>query len=388
MDLLPQGVEVIRAKALPVKPVRFLGDLALRSFYWYRQELFRLARAGQMDFLHITIPANYSALLGPLVYCRFGVPYGIDYIDPWVPEFPRKDGWWTKAGLSYVLAERLEPFAVSHARLITGINELYFASVLRRNPHLRERAETASMPYGGSENDFALLRERPRKPFLFNPADGKLHVLYAGALLPKALGVLDRLLAALVFLRESNPALAERLRLHFVGTGLYESDSTRGHAVKPSIEKYGLTGMVDELPSRISYLDVLNHLQLSTAILVIGSTEVHYSPSKIYQAIAAQRPVFALLHEKSTAVEILRDSRAGDLFTFNEAELPEPPRLAEALDRFLTGYQYSSVALDSEKLLNVSARATTRLLAKALDRAYLRERKDHDRSRASFAEVV
>lgn len=384
MDLLPDDLEIIRTKALPTRPVRIIGDIALRSFIWYYRELCRLARAGRMDFLHITIPASNAALLGPMIYRRFGVPYGIDYIDPWVQEFPREDPVWTKAGLSQLLAEWLEPIAVKKARLITGINQAYFASVLRRNPHLHEYAETSGMPYGGSDRDFDAIRKKPRKSFIFSPNTGKLHLIYAGAMLPKAFTVLDRLLAAVSLLRGSNRELAERLRIHFIGTGLYEGEATRGHTVKPYIEKHGLADMAEELPCRISYLDVLNHLQLSTAILVIGSTEAHYSPSKIYQSVMAQRPVFALLHEESTAVKTLRDSRAGDVFTFNEQMLPEPMRLAEALEHFLINFHYHPDQVNWEAFREVSARETTSLLAAALNRAFEREQ----RERASTTTVL
>ncbi len=373
LDLLPTGLEVIHTKALPVKPVRLVGDMALRSFYWYRRELFRLARAGRMDFLLITVLPGYAALLGSLVYRHFGVPYGIDYQDPWVYEFAREDPVWTKAGLTQVLARQLEPLAVKQARLITGINEAYYASVLRRNPHLYEQAVTAGMPLGGSENDFAALKKKPRPTFLFDPADGKRHILYAGALLPKAHAVLERFFAALVLLRERRPAWTAQLRFHFVGTGQYEGDVTRGHAVRPYIEKYGLQDLADEMPSRVSYLDSLNHLQASTAILVIGSTEIHYSPSKIYQGIMAGRPVFALLHERSSALATMLGSGAGEVFTFNEQALPDPARLAAALEHFLDEFPYDPARVNWEKFSAFSARESTRVLASALDRAYERE---------------
>ena len=57
-----------------------------------------------------------------------------------------------------------------------------------------------------------------------------------------------------------------------------------------------------EHPQRVSYIDVLSHLVQAAAILVIGSTEPHYSPSKIYQSVEARRPIFALLHKASTAI--------------------------------------------------------------------------------------
>ena len=46
----------------------------------------------------------------------------------------------------------------------------------------------------------------------------------------------------------------------------------------------------------IGYVDALNHLTRSDAVLVLGSTEAHYTPSKVFQAMrayAGRRPSHA-----------------------------------------------------------------------------------------------
>ncbi len=143
-------------------------------------------------------------ILGPRVERTLGIPYGLDYIDPWVPETPTGDRFLSKAWIANGMSHFLEPVAVRRARLITGINDAYFASVLSRNPKLRARVVTAGMPYGCSERDFEALQKKPRETFLFDPDDGKIHVIYAGAMLPKAYNVLERLFSALVLLRQLN----------------------------------------------------------------------------------------------------------------------------------------------------------------------------------------
>lgn len=379
LDLLPQGLEVIYTRALPVRPLRLVGDIGIRSLYWYRAALSQLALGRKMDFLLFTIPACIPSLLGPWVYRRFGIPYGIDYIDPWVPETPQRHRPFSKPWFADRVSQFLEPLAVRDARLMSGINTAYFESVLRRNPHLASRAVTAGMPYGGSDRDYEALDRKPREPFLFDPADGLVHIVYAGALLPKAFEVLDRLLAGVALMRTTHQERALRLRIHFVGTGIHESDPERGHTVQPYIDKHGLAEIVSELPSRIGYLDVLNHLRLATAILAIGSTEPHYAPSKIYQAFMSKRPLLALLHERSTAVATVRDSRAGQVITFNEDVLPTTADIAAALDRFLAwASEFDAGAVDGTVFDSVSARETTRVLANAMDRAL-----DLERSRKS-----
>jgi hypothetical protein len=366
--LLPHDLEVIRVRAIPTKPLRIVGDISIRSFPFYLKAIKQLAQERPPDFIHITIPANYAALLGPIVFRRHGIPYGIDYIDPWVTgadqHRPLSKPWFAQQ-----VARVAEPHAVRNASLITGINTAYFERVVDRNPHLRSIAVTAGMPYGGSELDYDALNRRPRQTFLFDAADGLCHVIYAGALLPKATEVLDRFLAAIAKLRARVAPLTKHLRIHFVGTGLCESEPNKGHTVEPFIRKYHLEDCVTEHPSRISYLDVLNHLRHASAILVIGSTEAFYSPSKIYQSVMSRRPVFALLHKNSTAVQALRNSRGGDVFTFTGTELPEPDKLADAFGKFLSVASNRSTNVDWQAFASVSARESARVLANAMEEA-------------------
>ncbi len=323
LNLLPADLEVVRTKALRTKPLRVVGDIGIRAFAWHYRALARLAREHQIDFLHITIPSNFSACLGRLVHKRYGVPYGIDFVDPWVHDFPGSDQPLTKAWGSARLATVLEPWAVKDAALITGINSRYYEGMLQRNPEVRERAVLTAMPYGGSESDHNYARHHSRAASLFDVDAGKFNLIYAGAMLPQAYSVLDRILAALGLLRKQLPHFAERFHLHLVGTGK-SPDDTDGHNVLPDIQRHGLSDCVSEHPQRLKYLDVLSHLHAASGVLVLGSTEPHYSPSKIFPAVMSRRPVLAVLHEARSAVPILKDTNAAAVAPLHEGSLPDP----------------------------------------------------------------
>ena len=320
LKLVSPELRVIRTKAIPATPLRIVGDIGVRALYWHFKALDELVVRNEIDFIHITIPSNYSALLGEMIYRRYKFPFGIDYIDPWVHVWPGAERVFSKAWLSCKLGKWLEPWAIKNAALITGIAPLYYEPVLERNPHLRDQCVTAAMPYGNSDADFQSLPAL-HNTFLFQKEDGLFHLIYAGAMLPKAYPVLVRFLEALAIIRDQDPQLIERLRVHFVGTGKSPNDPN-GYNILPYVRRFGLESWVDETPHRIGYVDVLSHLSEASAILVIGSTERHYSPSKIYQAVQARRPIFALLHEQSTAVDALRNSQAGRVVTLTETQLP------------------------------------------------------------------
>jgi hypothetical protein len=266
------------------------------------------------------------------------------------------------------LGETLEPSAVRHASLITGITERYYAGVLERNPHLHTQAITAAMPYGNSARDYEILTSRPREPYLFDPKDGAFHMVYAGAMLPRAHGVLDRLFAALAHMKQVRPDVFSRLRIHFVGTGKSPTDA-KGHNILPRAVRFGLDTTISEHPRRVPYVDILSHLTQASAILILGSTEPHYSPSKVYQSVQARRPIFAFLHEASTAIKVLHMSNAGVVIRINETTLPEPPELASRLASFVSSTEYDSERVDWSKFEAFSARESARKLAVALDAA-------------------
>jgi Glycosyl transferase 4-like domain len=368
LDLVSPNLRVIRTKAIPVRPIRVIGDIGVRALFWHLRALDDLIARKDIDFVLITIPSNFSALLGELLHRRHGVPFGIDYQDPWVHAWPGGDRLFGKARVSRKLADWLEPWAVKNACLITGVAPLYFEAMLERNAHLRARCVTAAMPIGHSPDDYEALRKAGRPTFLFPTDDELFHMIYAGAMLPNAYVVLERFLAALAVLRDTDREIMDRLRVHFVGTGK-SPDDPQGYNIRPYVQRFGLEPWVDEHPARIGYVDVLNHLAHAAAVLVLGSTEPHYTPSKVYQSVQARRPIFALLHEQSTAVGVLRESRAGQAMTLSEDRLPDPRELAAALAAFVRDPQYSPDRVKWDAFEAYSARNSTRLLARAVDQA-------------------
>src|SRR5262249_54892621 len=152
--------------------------------------------------------------------------------------------------------------------------------------------------------------------------------------LPKAQGVLECLLKGVASLRGRASGMADRLRLHFIGTGKSPKDP-KGHRVVALAERLGIADAVTERPHRMAYLDVLANLMHASGVFIAGSTERHYTPSKVYQAVQSRRPVLALLHEASTAVQVLESSRAGVAIKLAERALPAPDRIADALETFM-----------------------------------------------------
>ncbi|GEP56553.1 glycosyltransferase family 4 protein [Reyranella soli] len=366
--LVAPGLRVIHAPTMSTRPVRLVGDIGVRAFRGCFRVLAELAARREIDFVLITIPSNFLAPVGRLIHRRYGLPFGIDYQDPWINRWPGIDVPFSRAWGSYRLASMLEPWAVQGASLITGMAPGYVAGMLERNPKVAENAVVACMPMGIAPEDYSLVSELDRPPFLFQPGDGHFHMIYAGALLPAGIVVLDSFLAGIGTLKARAPEVAARLKVHFVGTGS-SPDDPAGHQVRPRAERAGVADIVDEHPQRIGYVDALNHLSRSDAVLVLGSTETHYTPSKVFQAMLSRRPVFAMLHRDSTAVDMVRSMQAGRVLTLSEGSLPAAGDVAEALRSFMADKTYDADAVDRAAFDAYSARASTQALATALDLA-------------------
>ena len=138
--LVAPGLQVIHARTMSTRPIRLIGDIGVRAFRGCYQALCDLAKRHDIEFVLVTIPSNFLAPLGRMVHRRYGLPFGIDYQDPWVNRWPGVEKPFSRAWGSYRLANVLEPWAVRGASLITGMAPGYVAGMLERNPDVAKKA--------------------------------------------------------------------------------------------------------------------------------------------------------------------------------------------------------------------------------------------------------
>lgn len=388
-DLLPPSLPVIRTRALPIRPLRLFGDLGLRSFYFHYRAIAKLVAAGNVDLLFLPIPPNYSCLLGPLVWKSFRIPYVIDYIDPWVYPITDEEKKSWKARVSHWLARRLEPLALRHVGAITAVASGYYKEVLERHPHLRS-LPNVGIPYGfeKSDHEAAVRKGEDSRLLLGSSLRGKKVLVYAGAILPRARGTVRTLFEACRALREQNPTVAAEIRLLFVGTGMSIGDAESGILGSMAAE-CGVGDMVEEIAERQPYLEVLSALHGAHAVLVLGSSERHYTASKIFQSVGSERPVLALLHEASTAAGILREMPGVELVLFSEQAPVETKKatIVEGLAR-VAAYAGSAIPRPASRLDAYSAYRMTADLAACFDQVLKNANPHHSRSRDSGSAQV
>jgi hypothetical protein len=376
-SLVPPTVRVERADAWSAESTRRLGfgDLGIRSWTGLRRACHTLLARERFDAVFITIYPTYPALLGPMLKRRFRVPFVLDYQDPWVGAWGRTVGggvggrpdW--KSRWSRQLSQWLEPRVLSAADAIVAVSQGTIDGIVERIP-AAARLPHAVIPLGFEPDDFAALNGRGVRAAHVDQDDGLVHLCYVGTLLPTGIDTLRLLLRGLDRARREDPAAA-RLRLHFVGTS-NQSDSDAYRAL-PLARECGVEDLVSEAPGRVDYLDAIALLTRASAILLLGSSEPHYTASKLYPALLARRPILALFHEASSVVSILRDTATEPtvrIVTYDAAPVRED-RVTEVachLRRLAADPTYRAADVSLDRAAEFSARSLARRLGALLDR--------------------
>lgn len=379
-ELVPPDLEVIRCRAWTAATTRKfkLGDLGARAFAGLWRETKRLLTERRYDAFFVTVFPMYPALLGPLVKRKFGVPFVLDYIDPWVGAWGKTVGggpngtpdW--KSRWSRRLGEFLEPKAARAADAITAVSAATYEQIKERNPKLPCQV-FAEIPYGGEAADFAALRNNPRPNPYFDPKDGDFHLCYVGTLLPLGFETLRAVLKAVRRLKELDPAAYGKLRLHFFGTS-NQTAADSPQRVIPIAEEIGVAERVSEVALRIDYLDALTVQNQSSALMLMGSSERHYTASKLYPALLAERPILAAYHAESTVSSILASSvkpPVARLVTYGDDERAESKieTLAAHLRSLIADPVYDRGCIDWSEIERFSARSLAGKLAATFDQA-------------------
>jgi hypothetical protein len=324
-QLLPDWLQVVRTRALPTALTRKIGigDLGLRTVLHHWRALSRLHKEKKIDLIFIPVPPSIPMVLGRLANMRFGIPYVVDYIDPWVTEYywtlPRKQRP-PKWLMSYTLSRCLEPFALRRAKHITGVSRGTTDQVVNRYGWLGA-ADATEIPYGAEADDFEYLRQHPRQNPIFDPVDGKLHICYVGAYVESMEQTLRAIFAAFRAGLEREPSIFAKVVLHFIGT-TYSTNGSDPFRVTAVARDCGVAEWVREHPQRVPYLDSLQTMMDAHALILLGSAEPHYTASKVFPCVLAKRPLLAVVHEDSSVMTILREVNAGQVVSFNATEGP------------------------------------------------------------------
>ncbi len=332
---VPATIAVTRVSAFPEGFARLAGltALGLRAY-------FGLARAGDrlisdaaasgrpFDLAFFSTTAFPAMALGPRWRQLFGLPYVLDMQDPWYTA-PVQSQVFRRLGLKHhamrAIHRRLEAATMPNAAGLIAVSPHYIEALRMAYPTLRDRpAET--IPFGWSQADMALARTlgKPWNAIEAARRDGAVVAISAGRAGPyfsTALRALFRLIAA----APPGGTLA-RLKAMFLGTG-YQSSGNRFETM-PLAAAEGVANCVEEQPDRLPLLDALASLDAADVLIVLGSDDFAYQPSKLYQYLAFEKAVLVIAPAGSRVAAQVEDLD-GVIFVEAGARSLTPERIAD-----------------------------------------------------------
>jgi hypothetical protein len=324
---LPQEVLIHRVRGLSQRWARLpgFGSIDARCHHALARAGSRVLRLRRFDLVYCSTTEFGCFRLGPLWKRRHGVPFVLDYQDPWVNDHYRTRPEMTPPGgrLKYAVVDRLhrlqEPRVLRHAAGYTAVSAAYPAQLQARYPFAAS-IPSLVLPFPGSEEDFQHLQAIPTSQLPFDPHDGLLHwvtIGRGGADLHTALSGLFEALA-----RQAPVSLRQRLRLHFLGTSY--APAGRGiPSIAPLAARYGLGAIVEERTDRLPLSLALATLKAANALMVIGSNDPGYNASKLVPYLLARRPLLAVMHEQSLVCELMQRCGGGQLVSFSSDTKPD-----------------------------------------------------------------
>ena len=295
-ELIPEHLHLEYVDAIPGAVSRMfgVGDLSLRTLAPMRRRMHALLAAKKIDLVFVSVLPGYAGLLGGWAKRRFGVPFVLDYQDPWVSDWGAAQPRFSKSGVAHWLAKKLEPRFAPLADAVTAVSNGTLDG-LRRRGLLQPETPTAALPIGSDPQDHEVARRVGKNYIEKEP--GCLHIAYLGTVPEKKLPVV------MAIFRQIGRSRATKLRFHFIGTSAsVEGDDSIG--LQKMAAQFGASESVLIEPRRIAYLDALRTMQSADVLLMLGSVERHYTASKVFPYWLADRPIVGVAHEESTVVEI------------------------------------------------------------------------------------
>jgi hypothetical protein len=356
---IPPDIKVVRCGALPLRWMRWLGvrNVGLRCWLHFLFAGARLIRRERIDLVFFSNTQFVTFILGRLWRAWLGTPYVFDMQDPWRTDYyertgsRRPPGGW-KYQFARLMAWLFEGWSFRHVAGVISVSPSYLDDLRGRYATL-SNVPTSVIGFGASRNDLALARALPPPAVRYARGEGEIHLLYTGAsgpVMPHAIAVL---FDGLRLYREKYPERARRLRFHFFGTS-YVAPGQGRNSVMPVAEQSGVADQVDEIPHRLGHFECLR-LQLEADVLLLpGSSDLAYSPSKIYPYFLTERPILAVVFRGSVLERLVGELSCAFVVAMTETgpKAEAHADLARFFDLALAGFPPGSLPTRDQNYFN------------------------------------
>jgi len=320
-EAIPGNIRIHYVKALAKKVTSKLGlgSIALRSLYFYYVKVAGLLKAQNYDLVYFSTTQFPVCILGYYWNKKFGIPYVIDFQDPWHTdyyEFKPKSERPPKYWFSYRLNRLFEAITMKKVGGLIAVTDTYISILAERYPWVRS-VPSSTITFGAFKPDFQIAAKNEVKSFI-KKSRGKIAIAYVGVAGEIMAPSLTALFKSLSMLKRTNHRLYKRFEWFFIGTS-YAPPGTGKKTVVPIAKAFGVEDSVYEQTDRISYFEALKSIVTSDALLIIGSDEPTYTASKLYPYLLTNKPLLALFNAASPALEILQEYGAKYAYSYDKS---------------------------------------------------------------------
>jgi hypothetical protein len=378
-ETYPRDIRVIRVGGIPPRMTRWagVGSLWLRCGHALRAAGDRILRRERFDLVFFSTTQFEAFRLGPRWKALFGVPYVLDYQDPWLNDYYARTrtpppGGRLKFALAQWSARRHEPDVLRKASGVIAVSRAYGGTLAKNHPWF-DAAGVEFLPFGASENDVEIARRHTPKEPLVPFGDGNFHLVYTGRCGPDMSTSLRIIFRAFKRFLAVRPAEAERVRFHFIGTDYAPRPFGREWAM-PVAQLEGVEAFVAETCYRVPYFDALYYLVKADALVAVGSNDPTYSASKIFPYVLARRPMLLVFNAMSQVLEIANLVNCGRRYEFRNTGDIEALVDRVADEWFFDGQMRAYVEADLGAFRPYTAEAMTARLVGCFDAALERHR--------------
>lgn len=327
LELLPENFSPHLTEALPLSLSRIpgLGTLSGRAFHALKRTGNKLIKSRKFDLIFFSTTQFGVFTLGPYWKQKWGIPFALDLQDPWINFFYRDQkikppGGVIKFQVQQWLAGIQAQKTIPAASGLCAVSEDYI-NYFARQEMITSSCRQITLPFAFSEQDWAAARKQTSTLPWHHIDPSAHHWVYAGRggddLIP-CLRALFRSLA-------NSPARSKPLHLWFIGTHYGIRDN-----IKNPIEILAAEcncPNVHEIPQRLPYLEALHIMNQSDGLMVPGSIDPRYQPSKLIPLLASGKPLLALAPDTSPCAKLMEEIAPENLITyslpFKEAGLSE-----------------------------------------------------------------
>ena len=323
LENIPKNIKIHTIQAWDINKTRKfgLGSLSMRSFFHFKKAGNKILGNKKFDLVFFSTTAFHVMALGNYWKRKYGIPFIVDMQDPWRNDFyldkPLSERP-PKFFITYNIDKFLEAKTIPFADGIISVSSEYINVFHQRYPSTK-KTKSLILPFAGNKIDFEISNNNSTFEKSVELDKSKKNIIYigrGGIDLKKSTGIF---FAALKEIAKEKSLLYAQIHCWFIGTS-YALSGKGLKTILPIAESYGVEAIVTEITDRLPYFETLYYLQQADLLFIPGSTDTAYTASKIYPYILAKKSLLAIFHKKSSVVNIINETNAGTIITFDEDE--------------------------------------------------------------------